>query len=103
LLRLLATRLGATDMRIVELAFSGLYDRVIQVLLEGSDNAAGPTGLGVAALVRRMEADPEQVRRALALLEARGLVRADPNGFEVLDPHGLRQLIDRGGAAVDKT
>jgi CRP-like cAMP-binding protein/phosphoribosyl 1,2-cyclic phosphodiesterase/CheY-like chemotaxis protein len=102
LLRLLAARLGTTDTRIVELAFTGLYDRVVQVLLEESGNSKRPTGVSTAALVRRTGNDPEQVRRALALLEVRGLVRANSNGVEVLDPHGLRQLINRGGVAVDE-
>ncbi len=100
LLRMLATRLRATDVRVVELAFVGLYDRAIKVLLEKSGNRAGPTGLDAATLASRVQADPEKMRRAMALLEAKGLIRTALNGFEVLDPHGLRQLVGQDGTAV---
>ena len=101
LLRLLARRLGATDIRIVELAFTELYSRVNQLLLGASGDAGGPTGLDTAALARRVEADQEEVRRAVALLEVWGLVRATADGLEVLDPQGLRRVVDQGVAGVD--
>jgi CRP/FNR family cyclic AMP-dependent transcriptional regulator len=93
LLRLLTARLRASDKRIVELVLTGLYKRVIQLLLDGSGNATGPSGLDAASLARRAQADAEQVRRAVELLEAQDLIRTGPEGFEVLDPQGLRRLI----------
>ncbi|MBI3329515.1 MAG: cyclic nucleotide-binding domain-containing protein [Nitrospinae bacterium] len=93
LVRLLATRLRATDVRVLELALSGFYERVIPLLLEGSGNTTGPTGLDVAALARTLQADLEQARRALALLEAKGFVRTHLDGIEVVDPRGLRQFV----------
>jgi phosphoribosyl 1,2-cyclic phosphodiesterase/CRP-like cAMP-binding protein/CheY-like chemotaxis protein len=99
LLRLLTARLRASDMRIVELASTGLYNQVMQLLLDASGNVAGPTGLDTARLAHRVQADAEQVRRAVALLEAQGLVRTGPGGVEVQDPHGLHRLIDRHDAA----
>jgi phosphoribosyl 1,2-cyclic phosphodiesterase/CRP-like cAMP-binding protein/CheY-like chemotaxis protein len=99
LLRLLTARLRVSDRRIVELASTGLYNRVIQLLLEGSGNAAGPTGLDAASLARRVEDGSEQLRRAVMLLEAQGLVRTGRKGVEVLDPQGLRRLIGQDDAA----
>ena len=99
LLRLLTARLRVSDRRIVELALTGLYNRVIQLLLEGSGNAAGPTGLDAASLARRVEDGSEQLRRAVMLLEAQGLVRTGRKGVEVLDPQGLRRLIGQDDAA----
>jgi CRP-like cAMP-binding protein len=99
LLRLLAARLRASDMRIVELTSTNLYNSVIQLLLEGSGNAAGPTGLDTASLAYRVRAGAEQLRRAVMLLEAQGLVRTGPKGVEVLDPQGLRRHMSRDHAA----
>jgi CRP-like cAMP-binding protein len=99
LLRLLTQRLRASDMRIVELALTELYNRVIQLLLEGSGSATGPTGLDADSLARRMQADPEHIHRAVGLLEAQGLVRTSLKEIEVLDPHGLRQLLGPDDAA----
>jgi phosphoribosyl 1,2-cyclic phosphodiesterase/CRP-like cAMP-binding protein len=99
LLRMLTARLRASDKRIVELALTGFYRRVIQLLLEGSGNATGPSGLDADSLTRRMQADSEEVRRAVALLEAQALIRTGPKEFEVLDPHGLRQLIGQDDAS----
>jgi CRP-like cAMP-binding protein/phosphoribosyl 1,2-cyclic phosphodiesterase len=98
LLRLLTARLRASDVRLIELASSGLYNRVIQLLLEGSGNAAGPTGLDAASLARRVQASSEQLRRAVMLLETKGLVRTGPKGFEVLDPRGLHRLMGQNDA-----
>jgi phosphoribosyl 1,2-cyclic phosphodiesterase/CRP-like cAMP-binding protein/CheY-like chemotaxis protein len=99
LLRLLTARLRASDMRLVELAAIRLYNRVVQLLLDGSRNVAGPTGLDAALVARRMQADSARVRRVVALLEAEGLVHTGPAGFEVLDPHGLRRFIGQDDAA----
>jgi hypothetical protein len=99
LLRLLTARLRASDMRLVELAAIRLYNRVVQLLLDGSGNVAGPTGLDAALVARRLQADSERVHHAVALLEAQGLVRTGPAGFEVLDPHGLRRFIGQDDAA----
>jgi CRP-like cAMP-binding protein/CheY-like chemotaxis protein len=99
LLRSLTMRLRASDMRVVELAFPEFYNRVVQLLLEGSHNTPGPTGLTADSLARRMRADAEQVRSAVALLEAQGLVHTGRQGFEVLDPLGLRKLIGLDDAA----
>jgi phosphoribosyl 1,2-cyclic phosphodiesterase/CRP-like cAMP-binding protein len=99
LLRLLTARLRASDMRIVELALTELYNPVIQLLLAGSGNATGPTGLDAESLARRVQADSERVHRAVALLEAQGLIRTGPTGFEVLDPRGLRRLIGQDDAS----
>jgi CRP-like cAMP-binding protein/phosphoribosyl 1,2-cyclic phosphodiesterase/CheY-like chemotaxis protein len=99
LLRLLTTRLRINDTRIVELASTGLYNRVIQLLLEGSGNAAGPTGLDAASLARRVEDGTEQLPRAVTLLEAQGFIRTGPKGVEVLDPQGLRRLIGQDDVA----
>jgi CRP-like cAMP-binding protein/phosphoribosyl 1,2-cyclic phosphodiesterase/CheY-like chemotaxis protein len=99
LLRLLTTRLRINDTRIVELASTGLYNRVIQLLLEGSGHVAGPTGLDAASLASRVEGGPEQPRRAVTLLEAQGFIRTGPKGVEVLDPHGLRRLIGQDDVA----
>jgi CRP-like cAMP-binding protein/CheY-like chemotaxis protein len=99
LLHLLTTRLRITDTRVVELASTRLYNRVIQLLLEGSGHAAGPTGLDVASLARRVEDGSEQLRRAVMLLEAQGFVRTGPQGVEVLDPQGLRRLIGQDDVA----
>jgi CRP/FNR family transcriptional regulator, cyclic AMP receptor protein len=74
LLRSLTTRLRITGRRIVELASTGLYNRVIQLLLEGSGNAAGPIGLDAASLASRVEDGSEQLGYAVMLLEAQGLV-----------------------------
>jgi phosphoribosyl 1,2-cyclic phosphodiesterase/CRP-like cAMP-binding protein/CheY-like chemotaxis protein len=93
LLRLLTARLRASDARIVELASTGLYNRVVQLLLEGSGHAAGPTALDTASLVHHVQAGSEQLRRVVMLLEAHGLIRTGPKGVEVLDPQGLRRLI----------
>ena len=41
----------------------------------------------------------EQLRRAVMLLEAQGLVRTGRKGVEVLDPQGLRRLIGQDDAA----
>jgi CRP-like cAMP-binding protein/CheY-like chemotaxis protein len=98
LLRLLAARLRASDVRIVELASTGLYNNVIQLLLEGSGHAAGPTGLDTSSLVHRVQTDSEQLRHVMMLLEAQGLVRAGPNGVEVVDPQGLRRIIGQDDA-----
>jgi CRP/FNR family transcriptional regulator len=99
LLRLLTTRLRITDTRIVELASTELYNRVIQLLLEGSGNATGPTGLDTASLACRVDDGSEQLRRAVMLLEAQGFVRTGPKGVEVLDPQGLRRLIGQDDVA----
>jgi CRP-like cAMP-binding protein len=99
LLRLLTTRLRINDTRIVELASTGLYNRVIQLLLEGSGHVAGPTGLDAASLARCVEGGPEQPRRAVTLLEAQGFIRTGPKGVEVLDPQGLRRLIGQDDVA----
>jgi CRP/FNR family transcriptional regulator, cyclic AMP receptor protein len=99
LLRLLTTRLRINDTRIVELASTGLYNRVIQLLLEGSGHVAGPTGLDAASLASRVEGGPEQPRRAVTLLEAQGFIRTGPKGVEVLDPQGLRRLIGQDDVA----
>jgi phosphoribosyl 1,2-cyclic phosphodiesterase/CRP-like cAMP-binding protein len=99
LLRLLTARLRTSDRRIVELASTGLYNRIIHLLLEGSGNAAGPTGLDAASLARRVEDGSEQLRRAVTLLEAQGFVRTGPKGVEVLDPQGLRRLIGQDDVA----
>jgi phosphoribosyl 1,2-cyclic phosphodiesterase/CRP-like cAMP-binding protein/CheY-like chemotaxis protein len=98
LLRLLATRLRATDVRIVELASTALYNNVIQLLLEGSGHAAGTTGLDTSSLVHRVQAGSEQLRHVMMLLEEQGLVRTGPNGVEVLDPQGLRRIIGQDDA-----
>jgi CRP/FNR family cyclic AMP-dependent transcriptional regulator len=103
LLRLLTMRLHASDMRIVELALNELYNRVIQLLLESSGNAIGATGLDADSLAHRLQADSEQVHNAVALLEAQGLVRLGPQGFEILDPYGLRRLIGQDEAAGGKS
>mgnify|MGYP003288361563 CR=1 FL=1 len=103
LLRLLTARLRASDIRIVELALTGLYNAVIQCLLEGNGNTTGPTSLDAESLTRRVQADSEQVHRAVALLEAQGLIRTGPNGFEVLDPRGLRRLIGQDNGAGDES
>jgi phosphoribosyl 1,2-cyclic phosphodiesterase/CRP-like cAMP-binding protein len=99
LLRLLTTRLRITDTRVAELASTRLYNRVIQLLLEGSGNAAGPTGLDAASLARRVEDGSGQLGRAVMLLEAQGFVRTGPKGVEVLDPQGLRRLIGQDDVA----
>jgi len=99
LLRSLTRRLRASDMRIVELSSTGLYNRIIQHLLEKSGNATGPTGLDSDSLAHRVHADSEQVCGAVALLEAQGFVRTGPEGFEVLDPYGLRWLIGQDDGA----
>ena len=99
LLRLLTARLRASDMRIVELTSTKLYNSVIQLLLEESGNAAGPTGLDTASLAYRVRAGSEQLRRAVMLLEAQGLVRTGPKGVEVVDPQGLRQHMSQDDAA----
>jgi phosphoribosyl 1,2-cyclic phosphodiesterase/CRP-like cAMP-binding protein len=93
LLRLLTARLRASDVRIAELASTGLYNNVIQLLLEGSGNAAGPTGLDASSLVHRVQAGSEQLHHVMMLLEEQGLVRICPNEVEVLDPQGLRRII----------
>jgi CRP-like cAMP-binding protein len=98
LLRLLTARLRASDMRIVALASTELYNRIIQLLLEGSGNTTGPTGFDAISLARRVQADAEQVRRAVALLEAQGLVRTGPKEFEVLDLGGLHRLMGQEDA-----
>jgi len=103
LLRLLAARLRASDVRIVELASTGLYNNVIQLLLEGSGHAAGPTGLDTSSLVHRVQTDSEQLRHVMMLLEAQGLVRTGPNGVEVLDPQGLRRIIGQDDAGNGKS
>ncbi len=103
LLRLLTTRLRITDTRAVELASTGLYNRVIQLLLEGSGYAAGPTGLDAASLARRVEDGCETLGRAVMLLEAQGLVRTGPKGVEVLDPQGLRRLIGQDDVASSQS
>jgi hypothetical protein len=56
------------------LASIGSYNRVIQLLLEGSGNAAGPTGLDAASLARSVEGGSEQLSHAVMLLEAQDLV-----------------------------
>jgi CRP/FNR family transcriptional regulator len=100
LLRSLTRRLRASDMRIVELALTGLYNRVIRLLLEGSGNATGPTGFDADSLALRAQANSEQVYRAVALLEAQGLVRTSPKGgVVVLDPDELRRLVGEEDAA----
>ena len=98
LLRLLTARLRASDVRIVELASTRLCNSVIQLLLEGSGNAPGPTGLDASSLVQRVQAGSEQLRHVMMLLEAQGLVRSGPNGVEVLNPQGLRRIIGQDDA-----
>ena len=71
LLRSLTTRRRITDRRIVELASTGLYNRVIQLLLEGSGNAAGPIGLDAASLASRVEDGSEPLGYAVMLLKRR--------------------------------
>jgi CRP-like cAMP-binding protein/phosphoribosyl 1,2-cyclic phosphodiesterase len=95
LLRLLAARLRASDTRIVELTSTKLYNSVIQLLLEGSGQAAAATGLDTASLAYRVRASSDQLRRVLMLLEAQGLVRSGPKGVEVTDPEGLRRLVSQ--------
>jgi hypothetical protein len=46
-----------------------------------------------------MQGDAARVRRAVARLEAQGLVRTGPEGVEVLDPPGLRRFIGQDDAA----
>jgi CRP-like cAMP-binding protein/CheY-like chemotaxis protein len=98
LLRLLAARLRASDKRIVELVSTKLYNGVIQLLLEGSGNAAGPTGLDIISLAYRVRTSSDQLHRVVMLLEAHSLVRNGPKGVEVLDPQGLRRLIGQDDA-----
>jgi hypothetical protein len=75
--RLLSESLGRPDRVIpVELASTGSYNRGIQLLLEGSGNAAGPTGHNVASLAGRVEDGSELLGRAVMLLEAQGLMTA---------------------------
>ena len=93
LLRLLATRLRATDRRMGELAFGALPSRVARHLLQSMGRRNGSEAVEIASLAARVGVDRARLERALTLLEAGGLVRAEGDHVRVVDPDGLLRFV----------
>jgi CRP-like cAMP-binding protein/phosphoribosyl 1,2-cyclic phosphodiesterase/CheY-like chemotaxis protein len=93
LLRLLAGRLRATDRRMGELAFGALPARVARQLLQGLGRRNGADGVEITALAQKVGVDRPRLERALTLLEAGGLVRADEERVQVVDADGLLRFV----------
>jgi CRP-like cAMP-binding protein/phosphoribosyl 1,2-cyclic phosphodiesterase len=93
LLRLLATRLRATDRRMGELAFGALPSRVARQLLQGMGRRNGASAVEMDSLADKVGVDRPRLERALMLLEAGGLVRAEGEHVVVVDPDGLLRFV----------
>ena len=93
LLRLLAGRLRATDRRMGELAFGALPARVARHLLQGLGRHNGADGVEIGALAQKVGVDRPRLERALTLLEAGGLVRAEEDRVHVVDADGLLRFV----------
>ena len=92
LLRVLASRLRATDRRVGALTSGDLAERVARQLLRAvtSDGAEQPTAAALAAAVG---VDLPQLERTLMLLEAGGFVRTDGQCVRVADLDGLLRFV----------
>lgn len=93
LLRLLATRLRATDRRMGELAFGALPARVARYLLQSTGHRNGAEAISIAALAAKVGVERPRLERALMLLEAGGLIRAEGDQVRVINPDGLVRFV----------
>jgi CRP/FNR family cyclic AMP-dependent transcriptional regulator len=98
LLRTLGTIVRRTTSQVSDLAFLDLQGRLARQLLAlaGDGNGAGrarqPTQAELASMV---SAARQTVNQALRSLEARGYIRSDGRGFEILDRGRLEDLAER--------
>jgi CRP/FNR family transcriptional regulator len=88
LLKLLATRLRATDRRVGDLTFGDLPSRVARYLLQTASQPADES-FTLVSLAAQVGVEQPRLERALMLLEAGGLVRAEHGAVRVADLDGL--------------
>jgi CRP/FNR family cyclic AMP-dependent transcriptional regulator len=100
LLRILGTIVRRTTRQVSDLAFLDLQGRLARQLLvlavDGDGNGAGRTRrLTQAELASMVSGARQTVNQALRSLEARGYIRSDGRGFEILDRGRLEDLAER--------
>jgi CRP/FNR family cyclic AMP-dependent transcriptional regulator len=98
LLRTLGTIVRRTTRQVSDLAFLDLQGRLARQLLvlAGDGNGAGRTRrLTQAELASMVSGARQTVNQALRSLEARGYIRSDGRGFEILDRGRLEDLAER--------
>jgi CRP/FNR family cyclic AMP-dependent transcriptional regulator len=100
LLRTLGTIVRRTTRQVSDLAFLDLQGRLARQLLvlagDGDGDGAGRTRpLTQAELASMVSGARQTVNQALRSLEARGYIRSDGRGFEILDRGRLEELAER--------
>jgi CRP/FNR family transcriptional regulator len=92
----LARRVDDAEVRLAALAHERLDARLAVVLLRERDSDDGVVrGLSQQDLADRVGATRESVSRLLGRMSRRGLIRIGRRRIGVLDPDGIRRLIDR--------